>query len=593
MKILLLCILVFYIPAVAANELVNSPSPYLAMHGKDPVNWQGIDQDTLKAAHKTQKLIFISSGYFACHWCHVMQRESYQDKKIAEYLNSHFVPIKIDREMNPVLDAQLIQFVERTRGVAGWPLNVFLTPDGYPLFGLTYLPPDEFYDVLTRLSEIWINDPDSLMELAQTAANEMQTDAQWHNEITDDYTRADLTQAYLSQVRLSMNELQGGFGDGSKFPLAPQLLVLLRLNQELDFVRLSLDAMSQEHLVDHISGGFFRYTTDPDWQTPHFEKMLYDNALLAQLYLVAGSQLDEYRYEHTGIETLHFVLRTMRHQDGGYIASLSAIDTENIEGGYYLWNRKELSEVVDSKGVKLLETHWGMNRASLFEDGYLPTSPDKKAGKNRSQLYGLYKQLRIAREKNLAHRLPVDDKRLSAWNGLLLSALAFCAQTGDEVCKIEGSKLAGFLLKLRHNRGLVHGLDRNNLSLGAGNLEDYAFVIQGLADWGMAMNNPEILKQARDLLQEARSRFHRKEGWMANQSPLLPGITPQHHMPDTVLPSPTTTLLQVDRQLSRALKKSPVPGSEESFRNITRTVINDPFSHASLVKLLNINPTTQ
>ena len=590
MKILLLFMLILYIPAVAANELANSPSPYLAMHGNDPVNWRDIDQDTLKTANKAQKLIFISSGYFSCHWCHVMQRESYQDTKIAEYLNQHFIPIKIDREMNPVLDAQLIAFVERTRGVAGWPLNVFLTPDGHPLFGLTYLPPEEFYGVLTRLTALWKDDPESLMAIASAASGEIQTDANWSNEVIRTVNLDDLNQSFLSMLRLTASELEGGFGNGSKFPMTNQLSALLALNEDLDFLRLSLDAMSREHLMDHVNGGFFRYTTDPDWQTPHFEKMLYDNALLASLFLKAGSKLNKPRYQKIGIDTLHFVIQGMRYPDGGYIASLSALDHQGTEGGHYLWSEEELSALLDKDGLALLNDHWEMNLASLFETGYLPTSLETLSGKPRDELSSVYDTLRQSRNKDASRGLPVDDKRLSGWNGLVLSALTICAQTGDKICETEARQQASFLLGLIDEQGLNHGLDRNGKSLGPGTLEDYAYVLQGLWAWGSSSRQPSVLKKAQALLEETRRRFYRPNGWLSSQSPLLPGMLPQHHMPDGILPSPTALLLKTDQDLSRALNQPPLLNAGRHPVNITRTVNDEPFSHASLITFLNENP---
>ena len=333
MKKLLLLFILMHVSQIHAYELAQSPSPYLAMHGSDPVDWHDINSTILEKARKERKMIFVSSGYYACHWCHVMQHESYQDSKIAAFLNRHFIAVKVDRELNPVLDARMIDFVEQTNGRAGWPLNVFLTPEGYPFFGLTYSPPGEFLKLLKKVTRLWADDPDSLRVLSQAAFEEQQDTAGYNNQRIAHTDPVALKKAFVSSVQQFENDMEGGFGNGNKFPHVPQLMALLDLGEEEDFLHLTLNTMAKQQLYDHLNGGFFRYTTDPDWQTPHFEKMLYDNALLASLYLKAGALLGDAAYTRTGIATLHFMSGFMRHEQGGYVASLSAVDNNgNVVG---------------------------------------------------------------------------------------------------------------------------------------------------------------------------------------------------------------------------------------------------------------------
>ena len=272
-------------PAQLTNRLAGHPSPYLAMHGKDPVHWQDWGPEVLRLAQAENKLVFISSGYFACHWCHVMQRESYHDPAIAELLNRHFIAVKLDRELHPALDAHLIAFVERTQGNAGWPLNVFLTPAGNPLVGLTYAPPAKFRELLQRLAETWTKEAAALKDVARRAAAEL--GAQAASPAVSPDLGALRIQLSAQALQLG-DELQGGFGRQSRFPMIPQLLALLELLEIQpdarlrSLLQLTLDQMAGQGLRDHLGGGFFRYTVDPGWQIPHYEKMLYTNAMMVR-----------------------------------------------------------------------------------------------------------------------------------------------------------------------------------------------------------------------------------------------------------------------------------------------------------------------
>ncbi len=266
------------------NELVGHPSPYLAMHAEDPVQWKSWGFEAVNEAKQKDKLMFISSGYFSCHWCHVMQRESYKNDTIAKLLNDAFVPIKVDRELEPVLDEQLIHFTQQTRGQGGWPLNVFVTPEGYPLLGVLYVPADQFKDLLIKLNLRWQEQRQALKQVAANAAYAINRRLQVEQRQTVSVELAELEQRFLSQTMLLADELGGGFGQQNKFPSAPKLVALLKLyakyrdEQLKEFLLLTLHEMASKGLRDQLGGGFYRYTIDPGWRIPHFEKMLYDNA---------------------------------------------------------------------------------------------------------------------------------------------------------------------------------------------------------------------------------------------------------------------------------------------------------------------------
>ncbi len=349
----LLVTLLFFISALStsANQLKNHASPYLALHGNDPVNWMEWGKPALDKAKKENKLLLVSVGYFACHWCHVMQRESYSDKGIAKKLNKDYISVKVDRELNPVLDKRLIEFVQITNGTAGWPLNVFITPDGYPLVGATYLPKNHFSNVLDQLNTKWKTEQVSLSQKAKEMSETLVAMLE-KQERTVEGDISQLADKYVDTAMEYADTLQGGFGQDRKFPQIPQLWALLKLNKKQknkeadEFINLTLQKMSQQGLHDEIAGGFYRYTIDPDWETPHFEKMLYTNALMPLLYFDAADYYQNPSYRDTALETLYFLQNEMRGQSNAYIASLSAVDSKNEEGGYYLWQQDELKKIL-------------------------------------------------------------------------------------------------------------------------------------------------------------------------------------------------------------------------------------------------------
>ncbi|TNF87808.1 MAG: thioredoxin domain-containing protein, partial [Gammaproteobacteria bacterium] len=275
---ILLLILIFTATTTvrAANSLDGHPSPYLALHAGDPVDWTLWQEEVFTRAQADQRLVFVSIGYFSCHWCHVMQQESYQDAEIARLLNKSYVAVKVDRELDPDLDQRLMSFVEKIRGSAGWPLNVFLTPDGYPLTGFTYLPPADFRSVLQKLDNEWRDRRQQISAAAKEFFLTQMQNLENQAFVAPDIPSQNLMDAFVSQSMLAADEMLGGFGNTSKFPNVPQLDTLLEIigrypdldPDVADFVRLTLRMMAANNLHDHVNFGFFRYTTDPDWQTP-------------------------------------------------------------------------------------------------------------------------------------------------------------------------------------------------------------------------------------------------------------------------------------------------------------------------------------
>lgn len=588
---LLLIFSIFSIQAsFAKNQLYNDPSPYLAMHGNDPVNWMKWGKAALDKAKKEHKLIFISSGYYACHWCHVMHRESYSNPEIAKLLNDHYIAIKIDRELNPVLDKRLINFVQATAGSAGWPLNVFLTPDGYPLVGTTYIPKAEFAIALSRLQKQWQDNPEQLSQDAKSmnqklAASLLSTDKHGSKK-----TITQNTPDFIQQALQQANKLQGGFSQVRQFPSAVQMLVLLKLNQtikneELDeFLQLTLDNMQNKGLHDEIAGGFYRYTVDPDWQRPHFEKMLYTNALLPLVYQQAAKQYNKPEYQATAIETLHFLLNDMQANNGAFIASLSAVDDKDVEGGYYLWTEKELKSILNPQELTLANTAWGLNKnADNFEAGNMATLQmpipqlAKKLNKDSHSLRVDLKQLKnkLNNYRKKHRKIPKDDKLLAGWNGLALTAFANL-QTSDKTLKPAGQKLAKFLMSLWNGKQL----NRSYNNKQAASLFDYAAVAWGLAHWGKATQDEQALTTAKQIIDTAWQVFYSKNGWRESATSLLPQPLVRQHIEDSSVPSGEALLIAATQLLDVKKWDKTV---KQVLNHSTQDIELSPFSYASLI----------
>ena len=555
------------LPATAAglsNQLKNHPSPYLALHGSDPVAWQDWDARAVQAASRENKLLFVSIGYFSCHWCHVMQRESYKNPDIADYLNKHFIPVKVDRELEPALDARLIAFAEKTQGVSGWPLNVFLTPDGYPLYAVMYLPPAEFKGVLERLQQLWQQDPEGLKRVARKAAG-------GGNGPGTPKLSAATVKGYVSSVIKTSQQIgdpfNGGFGEQSKFPSVPQLDFLLHQYQLQPDPRLkilltrTLDNMMHYGLYDHLGGGFFRYTVDPGWRTPHFEKMLYDNALLARLYLRAGSLMGREDYTRVVRQTLDFMSQVMRRPGGGFIAALSAIDSNNIEGGYYLWQPGELKKRLTTEELKVYLPLRGMSDAPAFEDGHLPIANKTVAevagitgmstGKVAALLASADRKLLTART---ARSLPADSKLLAGWNGLALSAYteAARAKLGPDYAGI-ASGIRNYLVGQLWDGKQLQRSVVDGRAIGQASLEDYAQVARGLLDYALLTGRADDFDTVRSVVNVGWQRFYGNTGWRLSQTSLMQPEAGQDAIADGPMPSPSGSLMATTLELAARL----------------------------------------
>ncbi len=585
--LILLCISVPTISG-AANSLAHHPSPYLAMHADDPVDWQIWNEAVLRQARLENKLIFVSVGYFSCHWCHVMQRESFSDAEVAQLLARDFISVKIDRELRPELDRRLIQFVDKTRGSAGWPLNVFLTPAGYPLTGFTYLPRPAFTSVLQQLQQQWLSRREELAKAAENLFIEMQNEA---IGITD-YTLPDrdddqLTQAFLTQVMLVADELQGGFGDASKFPQIPQLLSAINLvdkapgfEQEItDFAHLTLDSMATQNLMDHINGGFFRYTTDPDWQTPRYEKMLYDNAQMVLLYYRAESLWPGRGYRQVAETTLRFIESFMRHPAGGYVSSLSAVDINNLEGGGYLWDWQQLARVLSEKEYSYLRNLWQTDLNEQAGETFL-TGPLVGIGSSGDAKVNT--KIRQALQSVEKPIMPVDDKRLASWNALMLQALVAAVHSDKQYRRTAEAQFE-FMLKSFIEDGEVVRFAGNG-DLAETTFEDYARVSLSFLEYGQALQDPRAIRWAHKLAVSAYVRYFENDRWRSSSASLIPTEPGQWVIQDAVTPSPQTAWLKVTLS-SPTIEQAIDQKAELILHRVTRQMLDTPYLYGSLIAL--------
>ena len=555
--------------AHAANRMAGHPSPYLALHAGDATDWRVWDAAALREAKRSNRLVMVSLGYFACHWCHVMQRETWADPDAARLINRHFIPVKVDRETHTALDARLQRFAQQTRQRSGWPLTVFLTPDGDPLYAMLYEPRDEFMRIAEALAGRWREDAAGLTALAREAARP--PSAAPRVALPADFERA---------ARGAMDPLLGGFGDGAKFPLTPRLdaLLVLEARRPLatrrEFLRGTLDHMAAGGLRDHVGGGFFRYTVDPAWQEPHFEKMLYDNAQLARLYLDAARVLQEPAYLEVARDTLDFLLAGMA-EGAAYAASLSALDGDGVEGGAYLWQDDTLRGLLADDEYAVVARVWGLHLASPFP-GHLPLRHVEPETHEREIYARALQRLRHARGERA---VPRDGKLLAGWNGLALSALAAAADLDPAYRRAADALFAFARDTLMTPQGLRKGVAAGQ-SLGVGELEDYAYLARGLLDYAAATDTAAARSLAALLVRQAWSRFRGPRGLRLEASSLVSGEADAWHDGNTPAPAAllVATTLELDEPRTRRL-------AEAELKRALRDARGDALDYPSLARI--------
>lgn len=514
------------------NRLISEKSPYLLQHASNPVDWYPWGEDAFRLAKKEDKLIFLSIGYSTCHWCHVMAHESFEDREVAGLMNEAFVSIKVDREERPDIDQIYMKACQMMTGRGGWPLTIIMTPDRKPIFAATYVPKESRFgmvglkDIITRIQHLWKSDRGQILESAAKLTSELKKAkpiragrALGEASISEaSLGEAPLVEASLKEAYNILSSIfdlrNGGFGFAPKFPTPHNLLFLLRYwrrfkdQNALDMVEITLQAMRLGGIYDQVGSGFHRYSTDAQWAVPHFEKMLYDQALLVLSYAEAYQATGKDDYAGNVREVLEYVRRDMTSSQGGFFSAEDA-DSEGEEGKFYLWTAAELKSLLDRDEMNLLIRLFDISESGNFEEGRnilrMRTSLEDAAlvlKINEQELKGRLERVRLklfhAREKRV--RPQRDDKILADWNGLMIAALATAAQVLDEPAYAEAARRAAdFILgNMRSPEGRLLHRYKDGAGIAA-NLDDYAFLVWGLIELYEALFDVDYLKTALEL----------------------------------------------------------------------------------------------
>jgi uncharacterized protein YyaL (SSP411 family) len=479
-----------------ANRLAAESSPYLRQHKDNPVDWYPWGPEALARARDLNRPLLVSIGYSACHWCHVMERESFEDPNIAALMNERFVPIKVDREERPDVDAICMAACQALTGHGGWPLNAFLTPDQTPFYVGTYFPPEQgrgmpsWRMVLLAVSEAWVERSDQVRAQGEQIAQALAASSRLEPSLEP--LREELLQDAVRGLRGAYDGVHGGFGGAPKFPSSSAIEFLLARG-EREMSLQTLRAMARGGMYDQIGGGFSRYAVDATWTVPHFEKMLYDNALLARAYLHGWQVSREERFEQVCRETLDWALREMRGPEGGFCSALDA-DSEGVEGRFYVWTTAELREALAPDGLaeQAIE-YFGASERGNFEHG---ANVLEGRGPLPQQLPEIRSKLFEVRARRV--RPGLDDKRLTSWNALMISALAQAgAVLGHDPYVEAAVACASFVLRdLRDERGLLLRTWKDGEGRIGAYLEDYAFLLEALITLYEATFDPSWYREA-------------------------------------------------------------------------------------------------
>jgi uncharacterized protein YyaL (SSP411 family) len=517
-----------------ANRLANETSPYLLQHAHNPVDWYPWGDEAFARARAEDKPVLLSVGYSACHWCHVMERESFENAAIARLMNEHFVSIKVDREERPDVDAVYMNAVQALTGHGGWPMTVFLTPDGRPFYGGTYFPPEDrhnmpgFPRVLTGMAKAYREQRGQIDQRAEQITEHLR------RALPAGQERGDLVPELLDQAARALwqnfDPQQGGFGGAPKFPAAMALDFLLRHwkrtgdvgahgHAPLHIVEFSLEKMARGGIYDHLGGGFHRYAVDAIWLVPHFEKMLYDNALLARAYLHAFQATGKPLYRRVVEETLDYVLREMTDPSGGFYSTQDA-DSEGEEGKFFVWTPVEVEAVLGAEAARAFNAYYAVTEHGNFEHtnvlsvprslddvaAGLATAPDDL----ESSLAGSRRRLFEARERRVHPGR--DDKVLTAWNGMMLRTMAEAAAVLDrDDYRAAAVRNAGFLTHELVRDGRVLRSWKDGQAKIDGYLEDYALLIDGLLYVHELTFDPGWIEAARGLAERMLDLFWDEE----------------------------------------------------------------------------------
>lgn len=513
------------------NRLIHEKSPYLLQHAHNPVNWYPWGQEAINAAKKEDKPIFLSVGYATCHWCHTMGQESFENPAIAELMNQTFINIKVDREELPEVDSLYMEFAQSMMaGSSGWPLNIILTPSLEPFFAATYLPPKTantmmgLVEVIHHIKDLWMGDEREKIEhraskVVEFFAENIEVSG---NDLPLKKQVEELSETYFKIA----DPIYGGLKGAPKFPVGYQytfLLLIAAISKDSRALFLSgrtLDMMHRGGLYDQIGGGFSRYSVDERWQIPHFEKMLYDNALLTDAYVNAWRFTKKNDYKEVAKEVLDYILREMTHPEGGFFSAEDA-DSDGQEGLFYIWKHKEIEKVLGKEKAKTLIEYYGVTKEGNFEGEnvlHVPLGPIEFAAKHHIVLASLEQELKEGKKllfeaRNKRNRPFKDDKILTSWNGLMIHSMAEAASAFNEPKYMEAAKLAvSFLKTYLWNGTHIQRRWRDGEALHSGGLDDYVFLIRALLTLFEKGEGIQYLEDAIELTDYVEETFKAENG---------------------------------------------------------------------------------
>ncbi|MCU0640100.1 MAG: thioredoxin domain-containing protein [Candidatus Krumholzibacteria bacterium] len=567
-----------------SNRLSSENNPYLSQHAGNPVDWFPWCDEAFEKAKAQDRPVFLSIGYSTCHWCHVMARESFEDERIAGILNSRFVSVKVDREERPDIDEYYMSFVTATNGSGGWPMSVFLDPEGRPFLGGTYFPPRDaggrigFERLLLSIADAWENRRGEISEMAErfsaslSAAGRETGGAGISGKILDEA---------FEQSLAIFDEENGGFGPAPKFPQAPLLKFMLLYGRKtgdgraLSMVGRTLDAMARGGINDQIGGGFHRYSTDERWVVPHFEKMLYDQAMAAELYVDAWKAGGGARFEEVARSILHYVLRDMTSAEGGFYSAEDA-DSGDGEGSFYVWKPAETVPILGPGAAALFNRYYGIGEKGNFENGssvlHIPVPEDRFVPGGDLDGETVQRILADGRKALLEERAKrpgpaKDDKIMTAWNGLMISAFSRAGSALPDTVYIDSAiHAAVFVLENLHGDGKLKRYYRNGRAEGRGFLEDYAFMTAALIDLHEATSDHSWLDKASELADGMiRDFYDENEGGFflapkdasspaGRTKPAYDGVIPSGNSAATIALFRLAALLEDERYKSAADK---------------------------------------
>jgi uncharacterized protein len=508
-----------------ANKLIEEKSPYLLQHADNPVNWFPWGDEAFTKSKEENKPIFLSIGYSTCHWCHVMAHESFEDEEVAEILNKHFISIKVDREERPDIDSIYMKVCQMMTGHGGWPLSIFMTPDKVPFYAGTYFPKNGMYgrpgfiEVITQLSKKFQEDPAHIQEVTESVVQAL---ARTNINRSKQRLTTETVQKAYSQLNKLFDLQYGGFGDAPKFPSPHNLFFLLRYyhvtgnRSALNMVEKTLQAMAEGGIYDHIGFGFARYATDREWLVPHFEKMLYDNALLVMAYTECYQITKNPLYQKIIENTITFIFREMLSPEGAFYSAIDA-DSEGVEGKFYVWSLEEVYQVLGEELGELFTNIYNFSIHGNFEGKNIPNligvNMQEKANQYGMTMDELEEKLEECRQKLWEHRNErtyphLDDKILTSWNGLMIAALAKAGKVLGHSSYIDAAKSSlQFIEKHLKVDGRLMVRYREGEVKNKGFIDEYAYLLWAYVELYEATFEIDYVRKAKSLVEEMFTLF--------------------------------------------------------------------------------------